>query len=65
MNKVRGGIILERIQEIMAHKTVEENTEMTVMIAAGIGLDKYHFPEIMAIIKLGVQAIVDQGQDLE
>ena len=38
---------------------------MIVMIEVGIGLEKGHFPEIMTIIELGVQAIVDQGQDLE
>ena len=65
-----GEIILKRIEEIMADKTVEENTEitvieMTVMIEAGIGLEKDHFLEIMAIIELEVQEIVDQGQDLQ
>ena len=29
--------------------------EMTVMIEAGIGLEKGHFPELMAIIELEVQ----------
>ena len=38
---------------------------MIVMTEVGIGLEKGHFPEIMAVIELGVQAIVDQGQDLE
>ena len=54
----------------MADKTAEENIEMTVigmivMTEVGIGLEKGCFPEIMAVIQLGVQAIVDQGQDLE
>ena len=35
------------------------------MIEVGIGLEKGHFLESMAVIGLGVQAIVDQGQDLE
>ena len=38
---------------------------MTVMIEAGTGLERGHFPEIMAIIKLEVQAKVDPGQDPE
>ena len=54
----------------MPDKTAEENTEitvigMTVMTKVEIGLEKGHFPEIMAVIELGVQANVDQGQDLE
>ena len=35
------------------------------MTEVGIGLEKGCFPEIMAVIELGEQAIVDQGQDLE
>ena len=35
------------------------------MTEAGMGLEKGHFPEIIVVIELGVQAIVDQGQDLE
>ena len=38
---------------------------MTIMIEVGIGLEKGHFPGIVTVIELGVQAIVDQGQDLE
>ena len=34
---------------------------MTVMIEAGTGLEKGHFPEIMAIIELEVQTKVDPG----
>ena len=53
----------------MVDKIVEESTEttieMTVMTEAGTGLEKGHFPEIMAIIKLEVQATVDPGQDIE
>ena len=53
----------------MVDKTVEENTEttieMTVMIEGGTGLEKGHFPDIMAIIELEVQAIVGPGQDPE
>ena len=50
----------------MVDKTVEESTEiaieMTVMTEAGTGLEKGHFPEIMAIIELEAQATVDPGQ---
>ena len=53
----------------MVDKIVEESietaTEMTVMTEAGTGLEKGNFPEIMATIELGVQAIVGPGQDLE
>ena len=35
------------------------------MTEVGIGLEKDCFPGTMTIIELGVQAIVDQGQDLE
>ena len=70
MGKVTGEIILEKIQEFIADRIAEENTKtivtgMTVIIGAGIGLEKGHFPETLAVIELGVQAIVDQGQDLE
>ena len=70
MSKVIGEVISGKIQEIMADKTAEENIEITVigmivMSEVGIGLEKGHFPEIMAVIELGVQVIVDQGQDLE
>ena len=39
---------------------------MTIMIAVGIGLQRGHFPRIMAIIELEVQAKVnpDQGPEL-
>ena len=55
-----------KIQEIMVDKTAEENIEITVigmivMIEVGLGIDKGHFPEIMAVIELGVQAISRSG----
>ena len=42
----------------MADKIAEENTEtiiigMIVMIEAGIGLEKGHFPEVMTVIEIG------------
>ena len=53
----------------MVDKIVEESTEtameMTVMTEAGTGLEKGHFPEIMAPIELRVQATVGPGQDQE
>ena len=53
----------------MVDKTVEENTEiaieMTVMTEVGTGLEKGHFPEIMAIIEPEAQATVDPVQDPE
>ena len=65
MNKILGEVILEEMSEVMVDKIVEENIEMRVMIEAGIGLEKGHLPEIMAIIELEVQATVDPGQDPE
>ena len=69
MNKFLGEVILEEMLEIMVDKIVEKNIEiaieMTVLTEAGTGLEKDHFPEIMAIIKLEVQATVDPGQDPE
>ena len=37
--------------------------EIVVIIEAGIGLEKDHFQEIMAVTEIEVQAIVDQGQN--
>ena len=34
------------------------------MIKAETGLEKGHFPEIIATIEIGVKAIVGPGQDL-
>ena len=69
MSKILGEVILEETLGIMVDKTVEENIEtaieMTVMTEAGTGLEKGHFPEIMAVIELEVQATVDPGQDPE
>ena len=38
---------------------------MTVMIEAGTGLEKGHFPEAVTTIEIGVQAIVGPGEDQE
>ena len=67
MNKILGGVILEEMLEIMIDKIVEENREtiieMPVMTEAGTCLEIGHFPEIMAIIELEVQARIYPGQD--
>ena len=44
---------------------IETITEMTVMKEAGTGLEKGHFPEAIATIGIGVQAIVSPGQNQE
>ena len=55
----------------MVDKIVEENIKtgigMTVMTEAGTGtgLERGHFPDIMSIIELEVQAEVSPGQDPE
>ena len=53
----------------MVDKIVEEITEtaieMTVTTEGGTGLERGHFPEIMATIELEVQTTVDPGQDQE
>ena len=38
----------------MVEENIEIAIEMTVMIEAGTGLERGHFPEIMAIIELEV-----------
>ena len=66
MNKVLGEVILGDMLQIMVDKTVEENIETAMeMTEAGTGLERDHFPEIMTIIELEVQAKVDPGQDPE
>ena len=51
----------------MVDKIVEDSIEtaigLIVMTEAGTGLDRGLFPGIMATMELGVQAIVDPGQD--
>ena len=52
----------------MEDKTVEENAEVTGMMATievGIDQEKDHSQEIMVIIGIEAQVIVDQDQDLE
>ena len=64
------GETVGKIQEIMEDKIVEESTgikfiEMTIMTELGMGLETGSFQGTMTVIELGVQAIVDKGQDLE
>ena len=67
--KILREVILEETLGIMVDKTVEESIEiaieMTVVTEAGTGLEKGHFPKIMAIIELQVQVTVVPGQDSE
>ena len=49
----------------MVEENIQIAIEMTVMIEAGTGLERGHFPEIMAVIELEVQAKVDPGQGPE
>ena len=53
----------------MVDRTVQESKEtiieMTVMIEAGTGLEKGHFPEAIITIEIGVQAIVGPDKDQE
>ena len=67
-SKTTGGAIFKKMSGDMEDKTVEKNTEiigMMVTIVVGIGQEKGHSQEIMAIIGIEVQVIVDQDQDLE
>ena len=69
MNKILGELILEGTLGVMVDKivgeSIEKAIEITVIIEAETGLEKVHFPEIMAIIELEVQATVDPGQHPE
>ena len=51
----------------MTDRIVEESIEITIemMIEAGTGLEKGHFPEALTTIGIGVQAAVGPGQDQE
>ena len=49
----------------IAEDSIETIIEMRVMIEAGTGQEKGHFPEAMTAIEIGVQAIVGSGQDQE
>ena len=49
----------------IAKESIEIITGMKVMIEAGTGLEKGHFPEAAVAIEIGVQAIAGPGQDQE
>ena len=49
----------------MVEENTETITEMAVMIEAGTGREKGHFPKAITTIGIGVQAIVGPGQDQE
>ena len=50
----------------IVEKSIETAIRKTVMTEAGTGLERGHFPEIMATMQeIEVQAIVDPGQDPE
>ena len=70
LSKVIEGTILEAILEDTVDKIVEGNIEMiiigvVVIIEVGIGLERDHSHETIAVTELEVQATVDQGQDQE
>ena len=65
MSKILGEVILWEMLEMMVGENIETVIEMTVMTEAATGLERGHFPEIMAIIELEVQAKVHPGQDPE
>ena len=49
----------------IAEESIDIITEIKVMTEAGAGLDIGYFPETIAAIEIGVQAIVGPGQDQE
>ena len=53
--------MVDRIVE----ESIETIIEMTVMIEVGTALEKGQFLEAIITIEIGVQAIVDTGQDQE
>ena len=67
MNKIIGEVTLEETWGTMVDKIVQESTETAIrMTEAGTGLEKGHFPVIMAtMLEIEVQAIVGPGQDQE
>ena len=49
----------------IVEQSIEAIIEMTVITEAETGLERGHFPETMATIEIGVQAIVGPGHDQE
>ena len=54
---------MEILMDRLAEENIEIITGMKVMTEAGTGLGKGHFPEAIAAIEIGVQAIVGPDQD--
>ena len=69
MNRITEEETSEETWGAMVDKIVEEITEttieITVMVEAGTGLGKGHFPKAIITIELGVQSTVGPGQDQE
>ena len=69
MNKITEEETSEETCEALADRIVEESIEtiieMIVMIEAGTGLEKGHFPEAITVIEIGVQAVAGPDQDQE
>ena len=69
MNKITGEETSEETWGALMDRVIEESieiiTEMKVMIEAGTGLEKGHFPEAITTVGMGVQAIVGPSQDQE
>ena len=64
MSKVIEDVVSEIIPEDTVDRIAEESIgiiviEMINITEAGIGLEKDHFQEIMAVIEIEVQAIAD------
>ena len=64
LSKVIEGVVSGIIPEDRVDKTVGESIEIiiigiVVIAEAGIGLEREHFQEVMAVIVIEVQAIVD------
>ena len=64
LSQVIEGTIFETILEDTIHKIAEENIEMIILeivvtIEVGIGPERDHSQETIAVVELEVQAIVD------
>ena len=67
-NKITEGTIFKNTLEDIEYKVVEGNIEMIGMMittGVGIGQEKDHSQEIIAVAQVEAQAIVSQDQDLE
>ena len=65
IGEVISDVMWETLTDKIAEESIEIITEMKVMTEAGTGLEKGHFPATIAVIEIGVQAIVGPGQDQE